>query len=185
MGSQQAKQISSACFQASSSAACCDPNPLGGHFYSGVANMPKYFKFPYELAATKELTAPDKIALALIADLCQKTGYCWASNRSLAKLLGRDVSTVKRTLRELRRQQLIEIYTVREGNRVVSRRIHMGAKARLTQGQKRAIDHTIDHTRSKLDNLYPLPSSPETGERLLDGLSELLKNTQFDDSEAH
>ncbi|WPP51771.1 helix-turn-helix domain-containing protein [Catalinimonas niigatensis] len=64
---------------------------------------------PSPVRFDRQLSAHAKLLYGEIKALCDKEGYCWASNRYLASLYGVKKETISYWLRQLRNQSLIQI----------------------------------------------------------------------------
>jgi helix-turn-helix protein len=73
-------------------------------------SKPKYFTtLTADIRYHKGLTANEKILYSEIVVLSKKEGYCWASNRFLARLYGVTPETVSKWISNLKRENLIRI----------------------------------------------------------------------------
>lgn len=72
---------------------------LMGHFYFMSHNW--YAVLPAKVLLSKELTDKQKLLIALISNLSNERGYCFASNRYLGECLDCSESTIKEHLKKL------------------------------------------------------------------------------------
>jgi biotin operon repressor len=70
-----------------------------GHFYFMSHNW--YAVLPAQVLLSKELTDKQKLLIALISNLSNERGYCFASNRYLGECLDCSESTIKEHLKKL------------------------------------------------------------------------------------
>ena len=64
----------------------------------------------------EKLTSNEKILLQAIIVLSKKSGACWASNSTFARLLNTSESTIKRTIAKLKEKNLLFVEDSTVGN---------------------------------------------------------------------
>lgn len=89
--------------------------------------MGKFITIPEEVY--KNYKATPSLLFGLIQSLALERGYCWASNKSLAKELNVEVTTIKRFLKTLKEDGFIHS----EGKR--QRKIYIRCKTAPVKGQ--------------------------------------------------
>lgn len=92
-----------------------------------MEEQPNYYAvIPAEVRYCNELTANAKLLYGEISALCNKEGYCWATNGYFAELYGVSNSTVSRWIKDLERLGFITTKVNRnDRNEVTSRHIFM------------------------------------------------------------
>lgn len=75
----------------------------------------------------KELSFRARIMLLHIYSLSVKKGYCFALNHFFAKKLGTSISTVQRIIRELEKNEIIEVKLM-DSNNGTDREIHINLR---------------------------------------------------------
>lgn len=96
-----------------------------------------YAIIPSEVRYDARLSSSEKLLYGELTALCDKTGYCWASNRYFAQLYGSSEKTIERQLRELEACGYIRREVLRDHrNAVVERRIFAGAFMVIPSPQK-------------------------------------------------
>jgi len=83
-----------------------------------------FYKAEKIMIERKDLSDSEKIMLVVLGSLSQQQGYCFATNATLASLLGWSVDKTKKNLRTIAAKGLIEI-RIEDGNR---REISMSEK---------------------------------------------------------
>lgn len=87
-----------------------------------------YAVIPASVRYDARLKASAKLLYGELTALCDKTGFCWASNKYFAQLYDMSDKTVERLLRELEACGYIRREVIRDKrNTVVERRIFAGA----------------------------------------------------------
>lgn len=88
---------------------------------------PNYYSvIPAEIRYCKDLTANAKLLYGEISALCNKDGYCWASNRYFSKLYGVSNASISRWIRDLEKRGFIKSEVIRnEKKEVVARNIYL------------------------------------------------------------
>ena len=77
--------------------------------------LPTYqVNIPANVRFDRKLSAHAKLLYGEIKALCDKEGYCWATNRYLASLYGVKKETISYWLRQLKNRQLIRIQIIEE-----------------------------------------------------------------------
>jgi hypothetical protein len=98
-------------------------------------NSPSYYAvIPAEVRYCKNLEPSSKLLYGEITALCNKEGYCWASNRYFSELYDVDDRTVKRWIKSLEDENFIKIETERKGFSL-KRKIYIN-QIMFTKGQK-------------------------------------------------
>jgi len=94
---------------------------------------PSYYAIiPASVRYDPELRASAKLLYGELTALCDKTGFCWASNKYFAELYSLTDRTVERLFQELEKRGHIRREVVRnEQNEVVQRRIYAGNFAHI------------------------------------------------------
>ena len=93
-----------------------------------LENKPSYYAvIPAEVRYDKELSPSAKLLYGEITALCNKKGFCWATNKYFAELYDADSRTVQRWIVQLEERGYIEVnYQYREdGKSIESRCISM------------------------------------------------------------
>ena len=78
--------------------------------------MKAYYKAEKVMIERKDLSDSEKIMLVVLASLSQQQGYCFATNATLASLLGWSIDKTKNNLRTIAAKGLIDI-RIEDGNR--------------------------------------------------------------------
>ena len=87
-----------------------------------------YAVIPANVRYDARLRPSAKLLYGELTALCDKTGYCWASNRYFAQLYDSSEKTIERLLRELEACGYIRREVLRDKRKaVVERRIFAGA----------------------------------------------------------
>lgn len=73
-----------------------------------LKNISAYCVIPYRIMYDKDLTDGEVRLYIAISSLANQRGYCFASNRYLAKSLGKSGSTIKRAMRKLEEKGFIK-----------------------------------------------------------------------------
>jgi DNA-binding MarR family transcriptional regulator len=68
-----------------------------------------YSKLPSKVKYNRSICSNAKLLYGEIALLCQKNGFCYASNKFLGDLLNVTTRTITRLVKELKDQSLIRI----------------------------------------------------------------------------
>lgn len=93
----------------------------------GNENPGYWAVLPATVRYDKRLTANAKLLYAEISALAQATGYCWASNQSLADLFGVDKKTISRLISKLAECGYIRVEVERsEAGQVTMRKVYAG-----------------------------------------------------------
>ena len=96
-----------------------------------------YAIIPSEVRYDARLSSSEKLLFGELTALCNRSGYCWASNRYFAQLYGSSEKTIERQLRELEACGYIRREVLRDHrNTVVERRIFAGAFVVVPSPQK-------------------------------------------------
>ena len=66
-----------------------------------------YAVIPSALLCRKDINDKGKLLIAIINNLSNEKGYCWANNHYLAESLGCDERTIQRTIAALEKQKII------------------------------------------------------------------------------
>lgn len=90
-----------------------------------MEEQPNYYAvIPAEIRYCKEITANAKLLYGEISALCNKDGYCWASNSYFSKLYGVSNASISRWIKELEKQGFIKSEIIRNENKeIISRNI--------------------------------------------------------------
>lgn len=92
---------------------------------------------PADVRYDTRLKASAKLLYGELTALCDRTGYCWASNKYFAQLYGTSDRTVERLLQELEDCGYIIREVLRDNkNNVTQRRIYAGAFLVIPSRQK-------------------------------------------------
>jgi len=75
-----------------------------------------FYKAKKDMIERKDLSDSEKIMLVVLGSLSQQQGYCFATNATLASLLGWSIDKIKKNLRTIAAKGLIEI-RIEDGNR--------------------------------------------------------------------
>lgn len=105
---------------------------------------PAYFAIiPASVRYDPELRASAKLLFGELTALCDKTGYCWASNRYFAELYHLSDKTVSELMLQLERRGHILRDVVRnDRNEVVQRRIYVGKTPAIPSPEKSGEGYT-------------------------------------------
>lgn len=92
-----------------------------------MEEQPNYYAvIPAEIRYCKGITANAKLLYGEISALCNKDGYCWASNSYFSKLYGVSNASISRWIRDLEKQGFIKSEVIRnEKKEVTSRNIYI------------------------------------------------------------
>ena len=150
------------------------------------AREPAYYAtIPANVRYDPELRPSAKLLYGELTALCDKTGYCWASNRYFAQLYGLAESTISTLLKDLEKRGHIRREVVRnERNEVVERRIYAGVFIVIPSPQKRGegspqkrgegspqkrgeppIENAKENNTSIIDTSNNPPKAPQGGRR--------------------
>lgn len=89
-------------------------------------NVGYYSVIPATILYNKELKANEKLLYAIITSLACKEGYCFATNKYLAKKLGVNPKTISSWISDLNKRNLIIVEVIRnENNQIVQRKIYI------------------------------------------------------------
>lgn len=69
----------------------------------------KYLKIPKIIVDSKKICSSSKILYGYILLLCHQNGYCYATNKFLAKTLNVTSRTITRLIKELKDSNFIKI----------------------------------------------------------------------------
>lgn len=95
-------------------------------------NEPNYYAvIPADIRYNKNLTPNAKLLYGEITSLCQKEGYCWATNKYFQELYGVSQPTVSEWVKELVDIHAITIEIDRKNNRRYIRLLIGGIKENL------------------------------------------------------
>lgn len=83
---------------------------------------------PLTVLHDQRLPASAKLLFGELSNLCQQTGYCWASNAYLAKLFRVDKLTVSRWIAALRRAGYIFLDGVDENINTIDENVPKGRR---------------------------------------------------------
>lgn len=99
-----------------------------------MKEQPSYYAvIPASVRYDETLTANAKLLYGEITALCQKEGYCWASNAYFAELYGVSNGTVSRWIGQLEASGHISSDVIRDENRaVVGRRIMLRGLSKMS-----------------------------------------------------
>jgi hypothetical protein len=78
--------------------------------------MKEFYRAPKYMIERTDLTDAEKMMLLVIANLSEKTGYCYAKNATLALMLGWGVDKTRNTLRILKTKGILKI-DIEDNNR--------------------------------------------------------------------
>lgn len=78
-----------------------------------------FVKVPIRLLSNKNFTMTSSVVYGLILSLSYKTGYCYASNEVLGKMIQRDTRSVARSINELVQRDCITIKNSKKRNRQI------------------------------------------------------------------
>lgn len=104
-----------------------------------LKNISAYCVIPYSVMYDKDLTDSEVRLYIAISSLANQKGYCYASNRYLAKSLGRSDSAIKRAIRKLEEKGFIKRDLSLNDDNTTDRKIYIS-----------------------YDEIFDKPDSPET-----------------------
>lgn len=117
---------------------------------------------PPWIMSRDDLTSTQKLLYGRIQGLVDKKGYCFASNRWLAKQMNLTSDRVSEILSEMRSKDIIEIDIIRNDiNQVVERRIYLSSPL---PGKNRVPPPEQPNTSSAPPRTNPPTSPDESGE---------------------
>lgn len=145
---------------------------------------PSYYAIiPASVRYDPELRASAKLLYGELTALCDKTGFCWASNKYFAELYSLTDRTVERLFQELEKRGHIRREVVRnEQNEVVQRRIYAGNFAHIPSPEKSGDpsrqkcrdpsrqecqeppDKNVGKNNTRINNTSNPPKAPQGGE---------------------
>lgn len=142
-----------------------------------------YANIPANVRYDKDLPANAKLLYGEITALCNKEGYCWASNRYFSELYDVTTGTISRWISRLANKGYIKIRGMKsDGNK---RQIYLGhvttynqktqevyAKSAIPIIKKRKHNNTVNITVNNTKDIPPNPEALELSVLLLD---EILK----------
>lgn len=155
-----------------------------------MAENPNYYAvIPANVRYDKEITPNAKLLYGEITALCNKNGYCWASNNYFAELYGVTPQAISKWINILARKGYFSLEYESEGNECKERRIHLstfidrvstnvdgGINKRLKGYQQKikdnntSINNTVNTTYSRnsddftdidFDEMFPDNPKPE------------------------
>lgn len=108
---------------------------------------------PNKIAFDNSISDSSKILYCIISSLCSQKGYCWASNKYLAKLKGASVRAIQRWLSELEKY-IVFIDRMSNKRKII---VHtLNHEQKFTVGQKCHGNHdkndVVDHEQSCIHN---------------------------------
>lgn len=134
-----------------------------------------YAVIPAEVRYDKGLKPNAKLLYGELTSLCNKSGYCWATNEYFAELYGLSTSTISRLISQLEAKGYIrcEMAATSKGS---ERRIYAGAfvvsrggideksKTPLDEKRKGGLDENIKQNNTSMNNkILNTPQSPPEG----------------------
>lgn len=109
-----------------------------------MVNHNWYAVIPSEILLDKSLSSTQKLLIALISNLTNEKGYCYASNRYLGECLGLSTGTISDNVSKLEELKLVKRTLIRnDKNQIESRRL------------------SIVHLYGK--TISPIPKNPDRG----------------------
>ena len=131
-----------------------------------------YAIIPADVRYCKALEPSAKLLYGEITALCNREGYCWASNKYFSELYDVDLTTIVRWILSLKEQNFIRVETTRKGF-ISQRKIFLGdgiqksftkvqkctsggAKMHVPEVQKCTTNNTSITTSLKDDDLSPV-----------------------------
>lgn len=131
------------------------------------ARKPGYYAvLTAEIRYAEDLTPNEKLLMAEISAMTDRTGYCWGSNSYFARLFGISDRTVIRSLHRLEEKGAITTELVRgEKGNIEERRIRLASAAQKVQGgtDKMSVGGTDKNVRRGTDKMSP-PKKEEQSE---------------------
>lgn len=127
-----------------------------------VPNHPNYFAvIPADVRYCKDLEPSAKLLYGEITALCNREGYCWASNSYFADLYNVDERTITRWLTSLKDKEFICIQTIKKGM-YWDRKIYLN-KDCFTKGQKcpDRSDKNVPSEQTKMSTEYNIVNSTD------------------------
>ena len=133
------------------------------------AEQPSYYAvLPANVRYDKRLKMLSRLLYAEITALCNKEGYCWASNSYFCDLYQVSESTIKRSLAELKKYNYVNITITYKNNtkEVASRNIMLGSELPLpgcktgpTPGCRIDLDNKVQYNTRILNSNKYTPAS--------------------------
>ena len=122
---------------------------------------------PSHLIFNENLVPEAKLFYAVVRNLCNKYGYCWASNEYLSSLMQKDERTIRRWLKSLYKEKYLEV-TYGKPSENTERKIYVveGFKKRiprtkLSNPPDKIVPHKEDSLKEDTNCLVEEPiSSP-------------------------
>lgn len=91
-----------------------------------MEEKPNYYAIiPADVRYNENIRANAKLLYGEITALCNKEGFCWASNNYFANLYGVVPSAVSEWVSELRKEGFITVEYIRNNNTIKQRKIHL------------------------------------------------------------
>ena len=90
---------------------------------------PGYFAIiPAEVRYDPDLRPNEKLLFGEITALASKEGFCWATNNYFATLFGVSTRVITTWISNLKKKGYIKVFSDRDANKVIQRRIYIGLK---------------------------------------------------------
>lgn len=110
--------------------------------------------------ATKDLTKTAKLLRAYIRRFSRKYGYCFATNRVIAKTLGVCSTTISNSLQLLKKKGYVNItnfyYVDKYGRKHIERRIYLKelvcVEGELSKDYEKVVNETPEETRKEIES---------------------------------
>ncbi len=98
-------------------------------------SQPHYYAvIPADVRYCKDLESNAKLLYGEITALCNKEGYCWASNKYFAELYDVEIRTVQRWLKSLSDNKFIFISNEQDENKQSIRKIYLKDPSQIIYG---------------------------------------------------
>ena len=140
---------------------------------------------PPDIVCRTDLTSNEKLIVGRIHGLCLKHGYCYASNRWLAKQFGLSAGTISNIISSLVVKGLIQREIIRDKNmRIIQRKLYTLSMQQWIPTHSQIEESSREN--SIRDNVYndPFPKSKRDLKKDTDTITNYLKNEPTAVSEA-
>ncbi|MFA5136337.1 MAG: helix-turn-helix domain-containing protein [Patescibacteria group bacterium] len=141
---------------------------------------------PPDIVCRTDLSSNEKLVIGRIHGLCLKHGYCYASNRWLAKQFGLSAGTISNIVSSLVVKGLIQREIIRDKNmRIIQRKLYTLSMQQWIPTHSQMEESSRE--KSIRDNVYndPFPKSKRDLNKDTDKISNYLKNDPSDLSEVN
>ena len=162
------------------------------------SNKPAYFAIlPANVRYDKELKLLSRLLYAEITSLCNKEGYCWASNKYFANLYQVSIQTISNCISQLKEKGYIQLEMIyKEGTKEILYRyirifeypikenfntpIKENFKDNNTSINNKVNNKNIIKEDNKFDEFWQLYPNKKEKKKAKEKFIKILKTTEFD-----